>query len=224
MQTPYTLTSLASFETTVRKSRFLALAHPIQSTQEAMAFLTAQTLPDASHHCWAYRLGDVYRFHDDGEPGGTAGRPILQAIDGQQCDRVVVLVIRWFGGIKLGTGGLVRAYGGAAAQCLRLAQKIALVEEVSIACACPFADMALVRSRLPGLDARIVHEQFNTQGALWHLQLPRTQAENFVQAFLQLTRGQGKVQVRQSQAIRDKLQQPEITEQDVQDAISRARQ
>jgi len=191
-QTRHVLTGPVSVEATVRKSRFLARAQPIRSQQEAMAFLTAQILPDASHHCWAYRLGDVYRFHDDGEPGGTAGRPILQAIDGQQCDRVVVLVVRWFGGVKLGTGGLVRAYGGTAAQCLRLAEKIVLVDTVGMDCACPFADAALVRSRLPGFEARIVQEDFNAQGARWRLELPRAQVADFMQAFLQFTRGQGK--------------------------------
>jgi len=179
----------------VRKSRFLARAQPIRSVQDAMGFLTAQTLPDATHHCWAYRLGQVYRFHDDGEPGGTAGRPILQAIDGQQCDRVVVLVVRWFGGVKLGTGGLVRAYGGTAAQCLRLAEKIEIVDYVNADCHCPFSDVALVRARLHGFAARITQEDFNAQGARWHLELPRAQASDFLQAFLQLTRGQGRVQI-----------------------------
>ena len=77
--------------------------------------------PTATHNCWAYRIGSEYRFSDDGEPAGTAGRPILAAIDGQGCDQVVVVVTRWYGGIKLGAGGLVRAYGGCAAECLRAA-------------------------------------------------------------------------------------------------------
>jgi putative IMPACT (imprinted ancient) family translation regulator len=68
-----------------------------------------------------------YRSSDDGEPAGTAGRPILAAIDGQGFDRVMVVVTRWFGGIKLGAGGLVRAYGGAAAECLRTAPRVPLV-------------------------------------------------------------------------------------------------
>ncbi len=81
----------------------------------------------ATHNCWAYRIGQDYRFNDDGEPGGTAGRPILQAIEGQGVDRVVVVVTRWYGGIKLGAGGLARAYGGTAAECLRLAERTPLV-------------------------------------------------------------------------------------------------
>src|SRR3546814_12008083 len=84
--------------------------------------LTDTLCPDTTR----FRSGSQYRFNDDGEPGGTAVRPILQAIEGQSCDRVAVLVLRWFGGIKLGPGGLIRAYGGAAAQCLRLADKVEL--------------------------------------------------------------------------------------------------
>jgi len=191
----YTLNGPASLEAIVRKSRFLALAQPIQSVEDAAPFLAAHTQPDATHHCWAYRIGDRYRFHDDGEPGGTAGRPILQAIDSQQCDRVVVLVVRWFGGVKLGTGGLARAYGGTAAQCLRLAEKIVLVDEVRVDCRCAFGDVALVRARLVGFDARIVEEQFDAQGVVWRLVLPRAQADGCLAAFLQLTRGQGRARI-----------------------------
>jgi len=195
MSVRYTLPEPASFEACVRKSRFLAWAQPIRDTRDATAFLGNNVFPDASHHCWAYRLGDTYRFSDDGEPGGTAGRPILQAIESQQCDRVVVLVVRWFGGIKLGTGGLVRAYGGTAAQCLRLAEKVALIDKVAVQCACPFADLAFVRSRLPGFGARIAQEAFDDRGALWCLELPRPQVAGFLQAFGQFTRGQGRVRI-----------------------------
>src|SRR5690606_10262440 len=117
--------------------------------------------------------GDEYRFNDDGEPGGTAGRPILQAIDGQQCDQVAVLVVRWFGGIKLGPGGLIRAYGGTAAQCLRLAEKVALVDEVRVDLRCEFADIAIVQSRFATFGARICSESFDGQGVSWRLALPR---------------------------------------------------
>src|SRR5690625_4405222 len=132
--TLYTLKGPAQWEENIRRSRFLALADSVQTPEQAMAFIEAHSVPDATHNCWAYLIGDEYRFSDDGEPGGTAGRPILQAIQGQQCDQTVVLVIRWFGGTKLGTGGLVRAYGGCAAQCLRLADKTELVERCLIRC------------------------------------------------------------------------------------------
>jgi len=193
MPTLHTLSAPARFEDTVKKSRFLALAAPIQTAQDAQDFLAAQRQTDASHNCWAWRVGAAYRFADDGEPGGTAGRPILQAINGQQCDQVVVLVVRWFGGVKLGTGGLVRAYGGAAAQCLRLADKIALVHMARVDCACPFSELALVRSRLGGFDARIVHEDFDAQGVRWQIELPHARMAGFLESFQHWTRGQGRV-------------------------------
>ena len=82
----------------IRKSRFLALAAPATSAAQALAFVREVSDPTATHNGWAWRIGTDYRFHDDGEPGGTAGRPILQAIDGQRMDQVVAVVTRWYGG------------------------------------------------------------------------------------------------------------------------------
>lgn len=116
------LAARATLEESIKKSRFLALAAACDSTDGALAFVDEVKDPEATHNCWAYRIGSLYRFSDDGEPGGTAGRPILAAIDGQKLDHTVVVVTRYFGGIKLGAGGLVRAYGGVASNCLRLAE------------------------------------------------------------------------------------------------------
>lgn len=125
-------------ETEVKKSRFLAIAAPTDSAETALHWLTQNRVVDASHHCWAYRIGPLYRFNDDGEPSGSAGKPILAAIDGQGLDRVVCVVIRWFGGTKLGVGGLVRAYGGAAAQCLRNALRAPIVLRTKLKARIPF--------------------------------------------------------------------------------------
>lgn len=189
--TLYTLKGQAVCEETVRKSRFLAMANTVQSPEQALAFIEEHSVPDATHNCWAYQIGDEYRFSDDGEPGGTAGRPILQAIQGQQCDHVAVLVVRWFGGTKLGTGGLIRAYGGCAAQCLRLADKLELVDEVSVNCYCPFADLALVQSRFPDHQIRVINENFGAEGVNWVLSLPTHLYTEFENQFTNLTRGQG---------------------------------
>jgi uncharacterized YigZ family protein len=193
----YTLAGPARYQEDIKKSRFLALAEPVGSVQQALLFFQAHSVPEATHNCWAYKLGSDYRFNDDGEPGGTAGRPILQAIEGQQCDRVAVLVIRWFGGVKLGTGGLVRAYGGTAAQCLRLAEKTELVDEVSVTCACAFSDMALVQSRLLALNARLEEETFDAAGVRWVWSIPRSVERDAAALFGNLTRGQGSWQVRE---------------------------
>ncbi|MGB6102623.1 MAG: YigZ family protein [Pusillimonas sp.] len=188
---PSTLTGLATYQEEIKKSRFIALADKVDSPAQAMDFFSAHSVADATHNCWAYRIAGEYRFNDDGEPGGTAGRPILQAIDGQQCDRVAVLVVRWFGGIKLGPGGLIRAYGGVAAQCLRLADKVELVDEVWVDCRCGFADMAIVQSRFAAFGARIGKESFDQAGVRWLLALPRGKELALAEQFSNLTRGQG---------------------------------
>src|SRR5690606_19251058 len=135
----YTLESLYSYEEEIKKSRFLALAGPVESPESALDFVAKHSVASATHNCWAYRIGDTYRFNDDGETGGTAGVPMMQAIEGQQFDQVVVLVIRLFGGIQLVSRELARAYGGVAAQCLRLAPKIPIVTPTILQSHCPSA-------------------------------------------------------------------------------------
>src|SRR5690606_19621295 len=94
-----TLVSISTARQEIRKSRFVAAAGPVADEAAAKAFIAASSDPTANHNCWAWRLGQSYRFSDDGEPGGTAGKPILQAIDGQGLDGVAVVVTRWFGGV-----------------------------------------------------------------------------------------------------------------------------
>lgn len=108
----------------IKKSKFIAKASPIDSVASAMKFIEENKDLDATHNTWAYKLGREYRFNDDGEVGGTAGKPILNAIERQELDKVVVMVIRYYGGTKLGVGGLLRAYGGAASECLKDAIKL----------------------------------------------------------------------------------------------------
>ena len=135
-------------EQLVKKSRFIATAGPVTDEADARAFISAHSDLSANHNCWAWRVGQAYRFNDDGEPGGTAGKPILQAVDGQGIDRVAVVVTRWFGGILLGSGGLMRAYGGTAAMCLREAETIPFIETATGTFTCTFSDAALVYARL----------------------------------------------------------------------------
>ena len=172
-----TLARRASHALEVRKSRFVAHAAPVDAPAAALAFLAEVADPDATHNCWAYRIGDAYRSSDDGEPGGTAGRPILQAIDGQGLDHVVVVVTRWFGGVKLGAGGLVRAYGGAAAECLRTAPRQPLVATTHLVLACLFDDLGAVHAALAPHLATKLQESFDENGALLTLELPVDRAD-----------------------------------------------
>jgi uncharacterized YigZ family protein len=177
----------------IRKSRFLAQAAPVQAAEQALSFLREAADPGATHNCWAYRIGQDYRFNDDGEPGGTAGRPILQAIEGAGIDRVMVVVTRWYGGIKLGAGGLVRAYGGTAAECLRLAEQVPLVSMARLAVHCAFADLALLKARSLAWHARIEREDFDAEGATLELELPAHAVDEACARLIDLTRGQGRV-------------------------------
>ncbi len=126
---PFTIAAQVSYEEEIKKSRFQAIAVPVENEAAVKAFLEENKDITTTHQCWAWKIGHQVRFNDDGEPSGTAGRPILATIEGNQLTNVLVLVNRWYGGVKLGTGGLVRAYGGSAGQCLLLAEKIELIEK-----------------------------------------------------------------------------------------------
>jgi len=195
MSARFTLSAEALLQQDVRKSRFLARAAPVESVDAALAFFARVREPDATHNCWAYRIGASYRFNDDGEPGGTAGRPILQAIDGQAIDHVAVVVARWFGGIKLGAGGLVRAYGGAAAECLRLAAKSPLVERVVVVVRCDFAAAGALRARLAEYEAAKREESADADGVELAIELPAARLDALTQLVRDLTRGRGHVSV-----------------------------
>lgn len=188
-----TLAVAAQFEEYIQKSRFLARAWPIDAVESALARVAECEHEDASHHCWAYRHGQLYRFHDANEPAGTAGRPILQAIDGQGLDRVVVVVTRWFGGIKLGAGGLVRAYGGAAAECLRLAERRELVTLQRIAVAAAFAFESPLRQIAHECGGQIVDERYDANGFSCSIQLPASASERCAQRLRDASRGQADI-------------------------------
>jgi uncharacterized YigZ family protein len=185
----HTLVAACRHEESIKKSRFLAQAAPVASPEQALAFVREVSAADATHNCWAYRIGQDYRFNDDGEPGGTAGRPILQAIEGQGCDRVAVLVTRWYGGIKLGAGGLVRAYGGTAAECLRRAERVPIVAMARLGLRCDFAELALLKARLKDLQAEVEHETFGADGVELQLRLPDSRVAEACLRISDISRG-----------------------------------
>ncbi len=185
----HTLVAACRHAEEIKKSRFLALAAPVATPEQALAFVREVSAADATHNCWAYRIGADYRFNDDGEPGGTAGRPILQAIEGQGYDRVVVVVTRWFGGIKLGAGGLARAYGGTAAECLRTAARVAIVAMARLGLHCDFAELALFKARLRELGAEVAREQFDADGVTLEFELPAQRVAEAEARIADLSRG-----------------------------------
>lgn len=190
-----TLAASVRCEIEVRKSRFLAQAGPVEDADAAFALLVAVRDDDATHNCWAYRIGTSYRFFDDSEPAGTAGRSILATIDGQGCDRVMLVVTRWFGGTKLGSGGLVRAYGGAAAECLRRSERVPLIDYAHITIACGFEHAGAVHQSIAQHCAEKLAERYDSEGLQLDLQVPRDRLPALQNALRDATRGQVRMSI-----------------------------
>lgn len=188
-----TLAQPVHYELEVKKSRFLAHAAPLPGPEAAPAFLAAHRDLQATHNCWAWRCGAQYRFSDDGEPTGTAGRPILLALERQQLDAVAVLVTRWYGGIKLGTGGLARAYGGAAAECLRQAPRKTLVHQSLLTIECGYAGKGVLYQLVQQFGASAKSEACDARCLRLEVQLPSDRVAAFQQALSEATRGTARV-------------------------------
>lgn len=190
-----TLASKVRHEVEIKHSRFIAQAMPVTSPEQALAFFKEVGDADATHNCWAWRLDGEYRFNDDGEPAGTAGRPILSAIDGQGLDRIAVVVTRWYGGIKLGAGGLVRAYGGTAAECLRTAPRQPLIAMSDLEILFGFEDTGAVHSTLMQFAAEKTSEHFDATGSTVNVRLPLSEVEQIKIALRNATRDRAQVRV-----------------------------
>ena len=186
---PSTLVGPCEFREEIRKSRFITLAAPITSAVDAQTFIDQHSDLNATHNCWAWKLGAQYRSNDDGEPGGTAGRPILAAIEAQDFDQVVVLVIRWYGGIQLGTGGLARAYGGGANKCLQQAERVALVNRARFTLECSFSELNLVKLRVAELNGLVDEETFTANGVHMSIALGPQHQEQLQRQLADLSRG-----------------------------------
>ena len=190
-----TLSVACNYQEEIRKSRFLAQAAPVRSAAEAQAFIQLASDPGASHNCWAWKVGQQYRSSDDGEPGGTAGRPMLAAIEAQGFDCVVVVVTRWYGGIQLGTGGLARAYGGSAAKCLQGGQHLERVQRQHGHCHLYFAELPLLKAQLASLNALLQTEQYDGEGAQLELAIPPAQLPTLQRLLADLSRGRVQLQL-----------------------------
>ncbi|XP_014492735.1 uncharacterized protein LOC106755145 isoform X2 [Vigna radiata var. radiata] len=143
-----TIQERVTFEKEIKKSKFIAIASPIADEKSAMSFLS--------------QVGDQYRSNDDGEPSGTAGKPIQTAIDSSGIDRVMVVVIRHFGGIKLGTGGLVRAYGGVASECLTNAPTCLVKTKVPMGVEVPFDLLGVLYHQVQSFHVEDIKQDYDT--------------------------------------------------------------
>ena len=188
---PFSIATPAHHELVIKKSRFIACVETVAGREQAQARVAQLKAehPDAAHVCWALLAGGQSAANDDGEPSGTAGRPMLEVLRHQELEGVMASVVRYFGGVKLGAGGLVRAYTDAVAQALLSAEKVALIKQTLLACSVPYALEGLVRREVELAQAQL---QEVTHGSLVSLRfaLPETQAAALVERLSESGRGQ----------------------------------
>ncbi len=158
---PVTLATACHSELLIRKSRFLGCVEPVPDRATAQQRVRAawQAHPQATHVCWALMAGGQSAAVDDGEPSGTAGRPMLEVLRHQDLEGVLATVVRYYGGIQLGAGGLVRAYTDSVAQALLQATKVAIVPRRTLAVMVPYALEGMVRREVLRVGASLLDVQ-----------------------------------------------------------------
>ncbi|GAA0694684.1 IMPACT family protein [Marinobacterium maritimum] len=192
--------SEAEVETEVKRSRFIASLCPVGSAAEAKAFIELQRsrFPGANHHCWAFIAAEPHALtglgsSDDGEPSGTAGRPMLAVLTGAEIGQVCVVVTRFFGGTKLGTGGLVRAYSQAVRAVLEQTPLATREPQAHYRLTYPYSLTAAVDALLNGFEVSRNDQQFTEQVQL-ELSLPLGQEVAFAEALAEQLHGQAQVE------------------------------
>lgn len=192
---PYKTVRTAAADTVIiHKSRFIGCASPAATEEEALAFLESvrQKYKDATHHCYAYIIGlnaGIMRYSDDGEPGGTAGLPIMEVLKAQGVVNVCVVVTRYFGGILLGAGGLVRAYTQGCAIALKAAEVVTMEPSVRYLCEVAYPQWDRVRHALKSLPAQLLSSEFTT-AVTFTLLMRQTDADAVLAELTRITDGQ----------------------------------
>lgn len=195
-----TLAAATEFMREEKRSRFCAFIYPVLEKSEGFAYLERlkKVHPDARHHCWAYVLGDPEQaqsagFNDDGEPGGTAGKPMLNVLLQRKVGDVFAVVVRYFGGIKLGAGGLARAYGAAVSGALDCAQWQLVVAQQPLQIEIDFSLEERVRNLLGKYGVKEIKANYQTQVTL-SVQCASAEFAQLKQAVSELTGGTAKIQ------------------------------
>lgn len=198
----YTILSRAVESTTEEKnSEFLTFLHPVTSREEAMAHVDVyrKQYPDAAHVCWAYVIGNTRQpqtqaFSDDGEPSGTAGKPMLHVLTERDVGNSLAVVVRYFGGVKLGAGGLVRAYSGAVSQAVNGAELVMVTPRVEVEVLVDFALEARVRHLVSQFQGQLLAADYTAQVSL-RISLEEAQLPLFSQQVINETAGEAVIRV-----------------------------
>lgn len=184
-------TDFGEDEFTEKKSRFIGRVWPVQTEEEALARIQEMKKKhyDATHNCWAYIIHDgPARFSDDGEPGGTAGMPMLQVLQREGLNNIVCVVTRYFGGILLGAGGLVRAYTKGAKIAVDAAGKSMKRVWTVLYVPCPYSFFERVRLEAESFGGIIRSTQFGAEVEL-EILFPQSQAQPFLNRLTDMTSG-----------------------------------
>ena len=186
----FNLSSPVKHTLEIKKSQFITWLLPVNDKEQAKDYLSQAKLeyPDARHHCWAYKIGNsanslTAAMSDDGEPSGTAGKPMLNVLQHKPVSNVMAIVIRYFGGIKLGAGGLVRAYSQAVEQAFAEAELIEIIPTVIKTCSVPFAQEQFVRHQAGQHQSEIVKVNYSNTVEL-RLEIPETQLNELEQVLI----------------------------------------
>ena len=186
----FTLAAPVTAELEIRKSRFIAHALAVADRDAAMNVLRRlrEAHPGATHVCWALLAGGQSGMSDDGEPSGTAGRPILEVLRHHDLDSVLGAVVRYYGGVKLGAGGLVRAYTDAIATALQQAQRVERIAQARLVVELGYADEARVRRWMEQHDVALVETRYGM--AVWFaMQMPASEIDAARDTLRDLTQG-----------------------------------
>jgi uncharacterized YigZ family protein len=186
----FTLAAAVGAELEIRKSRFIAHALPVADRDAAMDELRRlrEAHPAATHVCWALLAGGQSGMSDDGEPSGTAGRPILEVLRHHDLDGVLAAVVRYYGGVKLGAGGLVRAYTDAIASALLNAERVERIALARLVVEIGFADEARVRRWIEQAGAELIDSAYELNVRLT-IRMPATSIDAARDALRDLTQG-----------------------------------
>jgi uncharacterized YigZ family protein len=188
---PFTLQALVHSELLIKKSRFIGCVEPCAGREAALARVAEMRgeHPGATHVCWALMAGGHSAANDDGEPGGTAGRPMLEVLRHQDLEGVLATVVRYYGGIQLGAGGLVRAYTDSVAQALLQAEKTPVVRHTTLRCVLPYALEGWLRRELQAHAAQLLDAQHG-EGVAVALSVPEANASAMVARINDVGQGQ----------------------------------
>ncbi|MBD2811480.1 IMPACT family protein [Xenorhabdus sp. Vera] len=193
---PYLIPAASvSFTEEIKKSRFITLLEHTNGVDEAKLFIQSikEQYPDARHHCWAFVAGapddsQQLGFSDDGEPTGTAGKPMISQLIGSSLGEITAVSVRYFGGIKLGTGGLVKAYGNGVQQALKLLETEYKVPQKLYQLQCEYSHISMVEQVLQQFSGQVIASDY-AENVTLQVSLPATLVGKISDKLRDLSRG-----------------------------------